>query len=326
MPDVDTLAALKHNRTVKGTINEMLPADMMMIAYSASEHPNDGRLRVCLANKKFTLTTDDVDGFIAVSKTSTLGVKETAYLSDNPRLLSLAKRDVQKIITNQNLSGNKYADSNAYVWNEDPTVYAGPAGPAPERITAVTLKTALDINVTLTGTGTYNYWEYNDTTKAVAEIFVFRKDGKPLNSADVTITAKLEGSAKTLSGVALIKSGWRGLMVSVPLKDLRAANTWAEESYTLQVDANPVGSSALIADSDSSTTVAVAPLDLAVSLTPSASELSTGGTIAAAITDEAGKAIGSDIAEFTGVTYDSSLMEFEDGSTVTKAQGTFRVK
>jgi hypothetical protein len=141
------------------------------------------------------------------------------------------------------VKGMHYADSNAYVWNEDTTVAAGPGsgtvtstGPSGVSTPLATLLIDTPVfsgspfNVS-GGVASYSSWEYQNDPAIT--FFVRRSDNKPLYVTDVTSSATVNGSnSGFLSSVSQASvSGVVGVRVVVSgLKNIRNFNLGASYS------------------------------------------------------------------------------------------------
>lgn len=260
------------NKTRKGTVTTGLSPDKIIVPYLTDEHPNDTSARVVInADGSVQLITGEpaksANGFIVVSETSDLGAKEIQFLEQNPSVkLNVTRTDLPKIVRKQfqelSASGAKYADSNAYVWNEDVSAIPGPPttpvavivppqGPAPAKIPLL-----VDVLVTggINGGTSFDYPGY--IGPGTVTVFVYRADGLELDVHSIPEIKAQLGDGQTLNPDVkalvqdeMIESNPQPIAVSgigwtapVALQTLLPAEQWASDSNFLRITASVIDS------------------------------------------------------------------------------------
>jgi|GEM_PF-2631271 len=237
--DDETKTLESNYRTIKGTVyNKVLPDDMMLVPYSS----NEARARVRISGSQLIFIPANqaagVAGFIAVSTNSELGKQELANYSQSANN-NLLKQDVQKIVTTQNTAGSKYADKNAYIWNEDTTNYTLNMGTP----TTVSTAGAYTLTIAVTPKDAYpTYWNYAGGS---ANVMLSCKTAggitRKLSLQDLTSVKAIFVNGSDTCGIArdisLTVTTDGNLTGTVNFADIVAANGWHSDTYTLLVTA-----------------------------------------------------------------------------------------
>jgi len=241
--DDETKTLESNYRTIKGTVyNKVLPDDMMLVPYSS----NEARARVQINGDQLIFVPADqavvngqgVAGFIAVSTNSELGKQELVNYSPTTNTSRL-NFDVQKIIQTQNTAGSKYADKNAYIWNEDTTNYTLNMGTP----TTVSTAGAYTLTITVTPKDAYpTYWNYaGDSANMMLSCKTAGGITRKLSQQDLTSVKAIfvngSDTCGTARDISLTATTDGNLTGTVNFADIVAANGWHSDNYTLLVTA-----------------------------------------------------------------------------------------
>jgi Tfp pilus assembly protein PilE len=195
------------SRVLKGVVGAGISSDMVVVAYAPNVGADDGRVRLVIDNSTGNLMAATTGaGFVVVSKSqnSSMVPSAASNASNQPAanaLISAVNSDLNTV------KGMHYADSNAYVWNEDTTIVngpgsgtiassgpTGPTGPLASLVIDPPIFSGAPFSV---GGGVANYssWEYQ--SDPTVSFFVHRSDNQPLSVGEVNISLNASSNGAT---------------------------------------------------------------------------------------------------------------------------------
>lgn len=268
-----------------GTVTTTLGSDMVIVPYTGTDK---ARLLASPVDNPVTLTLlpsgtpnpgEDVGGaasgvtmpspgtpqlqtFVVTKKTSTLGAQANLTPTEQTNAANAANA-----VRTASAIGAHYAVGSSYLWNEDASTTNSSAlssvNDTNPSAGVVGLPGAVNLRMASTfsgNSGVYTYDDYQGTGTATATYYVFREDGKPLYTEDVTfggVSIKVLMNTNTSSPqftynpistrVPSSLTGGLGevigLKFDIKLKDLLAFGTYQPNAealnYLIRVPANP---------------------------------------------------------------------------------------
>lgn len=333
----DQWTVYNSNKTLKGTVALGLPKDLIVIP-DPSPTADDGHSRIYIdSNNRFQLANtplaQSIAGLVVVQTSSALGQKEQAYLSSNATVTDSADRNVTNILKKQSLSGSKFADANAYIWNEDGNAYGRPDvtgtdhGGGGQQIISSCLTVTITIDSTeIPDLSKCTYWQYMAGHVQLQIARFDANDNSPMDLTDTSAISKVTaqigtGPVLTLANFvsATAADGVTKIIVSDPaklplLRDILPPVSWINATDTLQVAVTPKDMNTSAGSATKSITISPLALQLAVTNTDTDGVFSGSDAIQFKV---AADATGHAITAADGIVASITLTD-KGGSTVTE--------